>query len=217
LTGLKGLATDPVAASEFASVLATHYVELRGACVESRELLDAIGAKIPFASNVGMIDLARVAEASRSNTIHYVDTQQDFAHMSQLANAQGIVLLDASYVHDKPFLEAYAGLRGVSLVRMSSHADALVRPAPELAMRFAAVLSHARAALEPSAQFKARSGFTSSTSRATSPYSRLGASLHRVMCTRSAGPAIAERSVRIVRQSDQSATRKWPLPSRKVL
>lgn len=135
----------------FERVLGAHYLALRGACVDHPDLLDAIGHRVPFETNVGMTDLRAVASmAGDRATIRYVDTPQDFAHLSPLANAQGLPLVNASYVYDAAFLEAYARRRGLTLLHMTGEDVALlVQPAPELHARFARVLAAAREVLEP--------------------------------------------------------------------
>jgi molecular chaperone HtpG len=148
LAGLSHLAEEDRAAWERA--LAVHHLALRGACVDVPELMDAMGDQVPFDTNVGVATLREIAAMQPEKIVRYVETPQDFAHTAPLANAQGLALVNGSYVHDEPFLKAWGALRGVSMVRFSGAEVALfVQPAPELLGRFARVLSVARRALDP--------------------------------------------------------------------
>lgn len=148
LEGLARIATEDPAS--FERVLSVHSLSLRGACIDHPELLDAIGDRIPFETNVGSMTLGALLGRENEKVLRYVATPQDFAHTSPLANAQGIPLVDASYTYDVPFLEAFGRARAVSLVRLSiDELEVLIRPAPELVSRFAKVLAAAREALEP--------------------------------------------------------------------
>jgi len=135
----------------FERLLSLHATHLRGACASSPELLDAIGDKIPVESNFGEVDLPTLLSASGGDRVlRVVDSPQAFAHVSPLATAQGLPLVNAIYLHDRPFLEAWARRRNVELLPMSVDAlEVLLRPAHELLPRFAAVLGRARALLEP--------------------------------------------------------------------
>jgi molecular chaperone HtpG len=148
LAGLSRLAEEDRAA--FHRVLVAHYLALRGACVDVPELMDAMGDLVPFDTNVGQATLRELTTMHPERVLRYVETPQDFAHTAPIANAQGLALLNASYVHDEPFLKAWGALRRVSVVRFSGAEVALfVQPAPELLARFARVLGVARRALEP--------------------------------------------------------------------
>lgn len=146
--GLARLASgDP---ERFDRVLAAHFLALRGACVDAPELLDAIGDRMPFDTNVGRADLRAVLGLAPERIVRYVETPQDFAHTAPLANAQGIVLVNASYTHDVPFLRAWAERRAVTLVAVGERElDLLVQPAPELAATYARTLAIATEALAP--------------------------------------------------------------------
>ncbi len=134
---------------ELASVLAAHYLPLRGACVDSPALLDAIGDRLPVHSNVGLVDIPTLLASQSDRVIRYVQTQQDFAHTSPLANAHGIALVDASYIHDVPFLQAYAEHKHLKLVALSvDELELMIQPAPDLVPQFTRVLAAAREALE---------------------------------------------------------------------
>lgn len=134
----------------FERVLSAHFLSMRGACVDVPELMDAVGDHVPFDTNVGMTDLHTLAAIQADRTLRYVETPQDFAHTAPLANAQGLALVNASYVHDVPFLKAWGARRGFAIVRLAgAEVELLVQPAPELARRFALVMSVARRVLEP--------------------------------------------------------------------
>ncbi len=148
LDALRRLASDDPAM--FGRVLDAHYLALRGACVETPELIDAIGDRMPFDSNVGRVDLRTLVAMQPEKILRHVATQQDFAHTAPLANAQGLVLVNASFVHDVEFLRAWAQRRDVTLIQLSeAELDLLIQPAPDLASRFAATLAIATEALEP--------------------------------------------------------------------
>lgn len=148
LDGLARMATDEP--ERFERVLSAHYLALRGACVDAPELIDAIGDRMPFDTNVGRIDLRGILGIAPERIVRYVDTPQDFAHTAPLANAQGLALVNASYMHDVAFLRVWSERRGVTLVRLGERElDMLVQPAPELAPAFARVLAIAGEALAP--------------------------------------------------------------------
>jgi molecular chaperone HtpG len=135
----------------FEQLLRLHAAHLRGACAGSPELLDAIGDRIPMESNFGELDLPTLlASSGGDRALRVVDSPQSFAHVSPLATAQGLPLVNAIYVHDREFLDAWARRRSVQLLPMDLQAlDVLLRPAPEMVPRFSAVLGRARALLEP--------------------------------------------------------------------
>ena len=146
LDGLHRMAREDPAT--FDRVLAAHYLALRGACVDTPELIDAIGDRMPFQTNVGLVDLRTLCELQPDRAVYYVETPQDFAHTAPLANAQDIPLIDASYLHDVPFLRAWAERRGATIVHLGERKlELLIQPAPELAERFAGVLAIAADAL----------------------------------------------------------------------
>lgn len=118
----------------FGDLLHTHHLFLRGACVESRELMVALGHRMPFDTNFGEMDLTTFREvAGDKGALRIVETAQEFAHTAPLATAQGVGVINASYVHDTRFLQAFAELHGASVVRMTrDELSLLVQPAPDL-------------------------------------------------------------------------------------
>jgi hypothetical protein len=102
-------------------------------------------------SNFGELDLPTLLTASGGERLLRVaDSPQSFAHAAPLATAQGLPLVNAVYVHDREFLDAWACRHHVELQPMDVQAlDGLVRPAPEMTQQFAAVLARARTLLEP--------------------------------------------------------------------
>jgi molecular chaperone HtpG len=135
----------------FEQIQRLHATHLRGACAGSVELLDAIGDRIPVESNFGEVDLPTLMRASGGDrALRVVDSPQAFAHVSPLATAQGLAIVNAIYVHDRPFVEAWARHRKVELLPMNlAQLEVLLRPAPDAHPRFAPVLARARVLLEP--------------------------------------------------------------------
>lgn len=135
----------------FERVLALHATHLRGACASSPELLDALGDHIPLETNLGEVDLPTLRAATGGDRpLRVADSPQSFAHVAPLATAQGVPVINACYLHDRPFVEAWARRRGVPLALLDVAALAvLLRPAPEAEERFGPVLARARALLQP--------------------------------------------------------------------
>lgn len=134
----------------FERVIALHATHLRGACAGARELLEAIGDRIPMETSHGEIDLATLRAVSGERAFRMADTSQAFAHVAPLAIAQGVPVINAVYLHDRAFVEAWARHRGVALEPLDvTSLEVFLRPAPDKAARFAAVLDAARALLEP--------------------------------------------------------------------
>jgi molecular chaperone HtpG len=134
----------------FDRVLSAHALSMRGACVDVPELMEALGDHVPFDTNVGVADLRTVSAGQPDRTLRYVETPQDFAHTAPLASAQGLALVNASYVYDVAFLKAWAALRGYEMVRLTgAEVKLLVQPAHELLGRFTRVMEVARRTLQP--------------------------------------------------------------------
>jgi molecular chaperone HtpG len=144
------LARLPEAVDVFDRVLALHATHLRGACASAPELLDAIGDRIPMETSHGDVDLPTLRAVSGDRAFRVADTPQAFAHVAPLAIAQGLPVVNAIYLHDRPFVEAWARRRGVALEPLDvASLDVLLRPAPDEAARFARVIDRARGLLEP--------------------------------------------------------------------
>jgi molecular chaperone HtpG len=94
----------------------------------------ALGHRMPFETNFGTMDLATFREVSGDkNRIRAVETTQEFGHLAPLATAQGVGVVNASYVHDTNFLRAFAELHGAEVVRMTrDELSVLIQPAPDL-------------------------------------------------------------------------------------
>ncbi|HUJ58610.1 MAG TPA: ATP-binding protein [Kofleriaceae bacterium] len=135
----------------FDRVMRHHATHLRGACASAPELLAAIGDRIVVETNFGDVDLPTLLAASGGDrALRVVTSSQGFGHVAPIATARGLPLVNATYVHDRPFVEAWAARAGVVLQPMDLEAlEVLIAPAPEQAQRFAAVLALARTLLEP--------------------------------------------------------------------
>jgi molecular chaperone HtpG len=147
LDWLAGLAAAPDVLDR---VLAHHAMHLRGACASSPALLAAIGDQITMETNHGVIDLPSLRAVAGDRAFRVADSAQAFAHVAPLATAQGLPVINAIYMHDRSFVEAWAHRHGVELEPLDVAAlEVLLRPAPDAAARFAAVLAGARTLLAP--------------------------------------------------------------------
>jgi molecular chaperone HtpG len=150
-TLLRWLTSMPNEPRAFERLLALHATHLRGACAGAPELMAAIGDRIPIESNFGEVDLPTLRAAAGGDcALRVADSPQAFAHVAPLATAQGLPLVNASYVHDRPFVEAWARAHRVDLIPLDlASMEVLLRPAPELGASFSRVLARATALLEP--------------------------------------------------------------------
>jgi len=135
----------------FGELLHAHHLFLRGACVESEELMTALGHRMPFDTNFGDMDLATFRDVGGDRaTLRIVETAQEFAHTAPLATAQGLGVINASHTHDTRFLEAFAEMHGASIVRMTRDELAvLIQPAPDLMKVYEKVRRAAEPLLAP--------------------------------------------------------------------
>jgi molecular chaperone HtpG len=145
---LEGLASLPADPDRFQRVVSAHPIQLRGACADAPDLLDAIGDHLPFETNAGLVELPALLWGRSERVLHYAETISGFGQAAPLANARGLALVNTAYVHDGDFLRAWAARRGVELRRITPDAlGDLVRPVVD--PRFADVLVAGREVLAP--------------------------------------------------------------------
>jgi molecular chaperone HtpG len=139
-------ATDPDRMARFLSV---HSVALKGAAVHDDDLADLLVPLLPFESTRGTTSLAELAAGL--TVASYVGDVDEYRQVAPVAGAQGLVVLNAGYVHDAALLSRYVGrhpetrLTRISPREVDVHLDH-VDAAREAAT--AAGLQRAEAALE---------------------------------------------------------------------
>ncbi len=115
---LRDLATrDP---QHFQKVMRWHHYHVRGAAVEHDEFFRAVADLVPFETSDGrdggLLDLRRylarqAADTSGRRPIYYFTELGAAAQFNEMCRARSIVVIDASYTFDEPFLKKYAESR----------------------------------------------------------------------------------------------------------
>lgn len=101
LVGLS--AADPTRLRVF---LAAHHLGVKALATHDDEMLRVIGKFWPLQTSHGPLTLAELAR--RDDAVGYTPRLDEFRQISQIASAQGIVLINAGYVYDAELVERYA-------------------------------------------------------------------------------------------------------------
>ncbi|MGL6236899.1 MAG: HSP90 family protein [Segniliparus sp.] len=130
--------------------LDAHYLGVKALAVHDDEMLRIIGRFWPLQTSHGPMTLAELAEGE--GTIGYTPRLDEFRQLSQIAAAQGIVLINAGYAYDAELVERYARVDPAFSARRIGPGDLATRLdelEPELARALVPFLAAAGQILGP--------------------------------------------------------------------
>lgn len=83
-------------------LISIHYLSIKALAVEDDEFFRLFIDWLPFETSLGWMSLGEYKE--RSESLYFIPSRDQFRQMSQVAAAQGVCIVNSSYVHDTELL-----------------------------------------------------------------------------------------------------------------